>query len=84
LAVDRYDSCPQCWFPELSILRSHLTEHFISCNWVCLTNCMEHSPSLEAKVMSQEICQLVWNLGLHYCLDRSPLMASVLKQTKSL
>lgn len=84
LAVDRYDTCPQCWFPELSILRCCLGKHISFCSWVCYTNCMEHSPSLEAKVMSQEIHQYLWNPGVHYCLDKSPLVASILKQINPL
>lgn len=78
LAVDRYDLCPQCWFPELSILHCCLGKHFSFCSWVC----MEHSPSLDAKIMSQEIPQYLWNPWVHYCLDKTPLVAFILKQIK--
>jgi len=45
---------------------------------------MEHSPSLEAKVMSQDIPQYLWHPEVHYCLDTSTLVAFILKQISPL
>jgi len=45
---------------------------------------MEHSPSLDAKIMSQEVPQYLWNPGVHYCLEKTTLVAFILKQISPL
>jgi len=55
-------------------------ELFLICNYI--TNSMDQSPSCEANSHSvgQETPCLLWNLNIHYCVNKRPSLVSILSQ----